>query len=78
MASLIEDVEDKKDLPPHYEEDIRNNAGAAYGAGSDTVSSITLCYSSGHFTLIVIDGCTIIRLHTCHGVAPGRATKGSS
>lgn len=38
---MIEDAHEMKDLPPNYEEEIRNNAAGAFSAGADTVGKAT-------------------------------------
>jgi hypothetical protein len=40
LTSLIGEMSENKDAPPHIDEYIRNTVGAAYAAGADTVSII--------------------------------------
>ena len=63
---MIEDAHEMKDLPPNYEEEIRNNAAGAYSAGSDTVHKAT-SYCLTQFLLIITVGClSIICFPPCH------------
>jgi hypothetical protein len=77
-VSMIEAAYEKKDLPPNYDEEIRNNAAGAYSAGSDTVGNAALVAFS-IFWLIVTVGClSVIYLPTCHALESGCATESAS
>lgn len=71
MMSLIEEMQDNKDRPLHYEEYIRNTAGAAYAAGSDTVCYLVLVV----FCILIVTLDRVSNNEFCarHGLEPGCA-----
>ena len=76
LTSLMEEAPDIKDPPPDIEEYIRNTAGAAYAAGSDTVHDIMLRVPQ--LSLIVAsDGLDNNDLCAGHGSEPRGTTESS-
>ena len=70
----MEEALEIKDPPPDIEEYIRNTAGAAYGAGADTVRVII--YHVQRWILIAtLDGLCNNELCACHGSEPGGAAE---
>ena len=72
---MLEATSEIKDAPPQAEEYIRNTAGAAFGAASDTVRVMVL---PAHPSSLIIASDTLDNneLYTLYGFEPGGTAEG--
>ena len=75
LTSMLEATSEIKDAPPQAEEYIRNTAGAAFGAASDT-ARVMILPAPPLSLIFALDTLDNNELYTWHGFEPGGTAEG--